>query len=163
MALVCPAAKTRNYTYIGAATPKSHRFMQDCTDFQYCPCLQLERTGQEGLGAVLSAGGAQHAARWGRGGGSAVVGVVVVCWRAREDGVSVGGGAAELESPQVLCVDGFVALQYFNGLVHGEPLPLTAYVDGVFPGLQRFGDSQHIHIRPVLPVLVLLKHTKQTS
>lgn len=30
------------------------------------------------------------------------------------------------------------------------------YVDGVFPGLQRFCDSQHVHVRPVLPILVLL-------
>lgn len=54
------------------------------------------------------------------------MGVVVICRRAREDRVSVGRGAAELESPQVLGVDRFVALQYFNGLVHGEPLPLSA-------------------------------------
>ncbi len=54
------------------------------------------------------------------------MGVVVVRRWAREDGVSVGWGAAELEPPQVLCVDGFVALQHFDGLVHGEPLPLTA-------------------------------------
>lgn len=51
---------------------------------------------------------------------------VVVVWRwAREDGVSVGWGAVELEPPQVLSVDRFVALQHFDGLVHGEPLPLT--------------------------------------
>lgn len=78
-------------------------------------------------GAVLSAGGAQHGPRRGRGGGcGAVVGVVVVGRRAREDGVPVGGGAAELEPPQVLRVDGFVALQHFDGLVHREPLPLAA-------------------------------------
>lgn len=53
--------------------------------------------------------------------------VVVVWRRAREDGVPVGWGAAELEPPQVLGVDGFVALQHFDGLVHGEPLPLAAY------------------------------------
>lgn len=35
MALVCPAAKTKNFTYMRAATLKSHRFMQDCTDV--CP------------------------------------------------------------------------------------------------------------------------------
>lgn len=54
------------------------------------------------------------------------MGVVVVWWWAREDGVSVGWGAAQLEPPQVLGVDGFVALQHFDGFVHGEPLPLTA-------------------------------------
>ncbi len=54
------------------------------------------------------------------------MGVVVVRRRAREDGVSVGWGAAELELPQVLGMDGFVALQHFDRLVHGEPLPLTA-------------------------------------
>lgn len=53
------------------------------------------------------------------------MGVVVVRGWAREDGVSVGGGAAELEPPQVLCVDGFVTLQHFDGFVHSEPLPLT--------------------------------------
>lgn len=53
------------------------------------------------------------------------MGVVVICWWTGEDGVSIGGGAAELESPQVLGVNRFVALQYFNGLIHGEPLPLT--------------------------------------
>lgn len=76
--------------------------------------------------AVLSAGGTQHVTRRGRGRGGAVMGVVVVGWRPREDGVSVGRGAAELEPPQVLGVDGFVTLQHFDGLVHGEPLPLTA-------------------------------------
>lgn len=54
------------------------------------------------------------------------MGVVVVGRRAREDGVPVGGGAAELEPPQVLGVDGFVALQHFDGLFHREPLPLSA-------------------------------------
>lgn len=54
------------------------------------------------------------------------MGVVVVRRRAREDGVPVGGGAAELEPPQILGVDGFVALQNFDGFVHSEPLPLTA-------------------------------------
>lgn len=54
------------------------------------------------------------------------MGVVVVRRWAREDGVSVGWGAAELEPPQVLSVDGFVALQHFDGLIHGEPLPLAA-------------------------------------
>lgn len=54
------------------------------------------------------------------------MGVVVVWRRAREDGVSVGGGAAELEPPQVLGVNGLVALQHFDGLLYGEPLPLTA-------------------------------------
>lgn len=54
------------------------------------------------------------------------MGVVVVGRRARQDGVPVGRGAAELEPLQVLGVDGFVALQHPDGLVHGEPLPLTA-------------------------------------
>lgn len=75
--------------------------------------------------AVLSAGGAQHGARRGRSGSSTVMGVVVIWWGAREDGVSIGRGAAELEPPQVLGVNGFVTLQHFDGLVHGEPLPLT--------------------------------------
>lgn len=91
------------------------------------------------------------------------MGVVVVGRRARQDGVPVGRGAAELEPLQVLGVDGFVALQHPDGLVHGEPLPLTAYVDGVFPGLQCFRDGQHVDVRPVLPILVLLKHAEQTS
>lgn len=70
--------------------------MQDCTDFQ-----RAARAGQDTrvLGAVLSAGGAQHAACRGSGGGGAVMGVVVVRRWAREDGVSVGRGAAELEPP----------------------------------------------------------------
>lgn len=96
--------------------------MQDCTDFK--PSEPDRTRGFKG--AVLSAGGAQHAARRRGGGGGAVMGVVVVWRRAREDGVAVGRGAAELEPPQVLGVDGFVALQHFNGLIHGEPLPLTA-------------------------------------
>lgn len=79
-----------------------------------------------GSGAVLSAGGAQHAACGGRGGRGAVVGVVVVGRRARQDGVAVGGWAAELEPPQVLGVHRLVALQHFDGLVHREPLPLAA-------------------------------------
>lgn len=54
------------------------------------------------------------------------MGVVVIGWWAGQDGVTVGGGAAELEPPQVLGVDGFVALQHFDGLVHREPLPLPA-------------------------------------
>lgn len=54
------------------------------------------------------------------------MGVVVVRRRAREDGVAVGGRAAELEPPQILGVNGFVALQNFDGFVHREPLPLTA-------------------------------------
>lgn len=53
------------------------------------------------------------------------MGVVVICWRARKDRISVGGGAAELQSPQILGVDRFVALQYFDGLVHCKPLPLA--------------------------------------
>lgn len=52
--------------------------------------------------------------------------VDVVRWRGREDGVPVGGGAAELQPPEVLGVYGLVALQHFDGLLHGEPLPLTA-------------------------------------
>lgn len=54
------------------------------------------------------------------------MGVVVVRRRARQDGVSVGWGAAELKPPQVLGVHWLVALQHFDGLVHGEPLPLAA-------------------------------------
>lgn len=54
------------------------------------------------------------------------MGVVVVGWRARQDGVPVGRGAAELEPPQVFSMDRLVALQHFDGLVDGEPLPLTA-------------------------------------
>lgn len=80
-------------------------------------------------GGVLSAGGGQHAARGGRGGRGAVVRVVVVGRRAGQDGVAVGGRAAELEllqPPQVLGVDGLVALQHFDGLVHREPFALAA-------------------------------------
>lgn len=113
--------------------------------------------------SVLSAGGAQHAARRGRGCRGAVMGVVVVWGGSREDGVPVGGGAAELEPAQVVCVHRFVALQHSDGLVHREPLPLPADVDGVLPGLQGLGDGQHVNVRPVLPVLVLLKHSQQTS
>lgn len=90
--------------------------MQGCTDFQ----------DPRFLGVVLSAGGAQHAACRGGGGGGAVVGVVVVGRWARQDGVPIGRGAAELEPPQVFGVDRLVALQHFDGLVDGEPLPLTA-------------------------------------
>lgn len=90
--------------------------MQDCTDFQ----------DPRSEGAVLSAGGAQHAACCGGSGGGAVVGVVVVGRRARQDGVPVGRGAAELEPPKVFGVHRLVALQHFDGLVDGEPLPLTA-------------------------------------
>lgn len=54
------------------------------------------------------------------------MGVVVVWWRDGNDRVSVGRGAAELKPPQVLGVDGFVALQHFDGLVYCEPFPLTA-------------------------------------
>lgn len=79
-----------------------------------------------GSGAVLSAGGAQHAACGGGGGRGAVVGVVVVGRRARQDGVAVGRRAAELEPPQVLGVNRLVTLQHFDGLVHREPLPLAA-------------------------------------
>lgn len=68
--------------------------MQDCTD------LELPGAGQVGPSpAVLSAGGSQHAARRGAGGRGTVVGVVLVGRRAREDGVAVGRGAAELEPP----------------------------------------------------------------
>lgn len=161
MALVCPAAKIRNYTYKKSHnSEKVFRFMHETVQ-TLGELSQLDRTG--GWVAVLSAGGAQHAARRGCGGCSAVMGVVVVWWGAREDGVSVGGRAAELEPPQVLGVNGFVALQHFDGLFHGEPLPLTTYVDRVFPVLQGFRHSQHVHVRSVLTILVLLKYTKQAS
>lgn len=51
------------------------------------------------LRAVLSAGGSQHTARRGGSGRSTVVGVVLIGRRAREDGVPVRWGAAELEPP----------------------------------------------------------------
>lgn len=123
MALVCPAAKIRNYTYKKSHnSEKVFRFMHETVQ-TLGELSQLDRTG--GWVAVLSAGGAQHAARRGCGGCSAVMGVVVVWWGAREDGVSIGGRAAELEPPQVLGMNGFVALQHFDGFFHGEPLPLT--------------------------------------
>lgn len=128
MALVCPAAKTRNDTYKWVETPKKKKkkvigTMQDCTEFHVnCPAVAEHK---DGGCAVLSAGGAQHTPRWWRVGRGAVVGEVVVGLGAGEDGVPVGGGAAELEPPQVLSVHRFVTLQHFDGLIHGEPFPFA--------------------------------------
>lgn len=118
-----PSSKTRNYRYRRVATLKSHKIHARLYRLS-SKLSELDRV--RGLGAVLSAGVAQHAARRGSGGGGTVMGVVVVRRWAREDGVPVCGGAAELEPPQVLGVDGLVALQHFDGLLHSEPLPLTA-------------------------------------
>lgn len=82
--------------------------------------------------------------------------VVVVGRRAREDGVSVGWGAAELEPPQVLGVDGFVALKHFDGLVHGEPLPLTA-CRGRQSTVNELEGSFHAGFSPVSPNIVQLE------
>lgn len=116
-ALVCPAAKT--IIHVKSCKSDSCKAVQTFSELS-----ELDRTS--GPGAVLSAGGSHHATRRGRVGGGAVMRVVVVRWRAGEDGVSVGGGAAELEPPQVLGVDGLVALQHFDGLVYCEPFPLTS-------------------------------------
>lgn len=67
-----------------------------------CRTVQtLSCPGRTGVAfrAVLSTGGSQHAARRGGGGRGTVVGVVLVGRRAREDGVAVCRGAAELEPP----------------------------------------------------------------
>lgn len=87
-------------------------------------------------------------------------------WRCLgQEQVSVGGGgcATDPQASQVVGVNRFVALQDPDGLVDRKPLTLTADIDRVLPGIQRLCDRQHIHIRPVFPVLVLLKHTEQTS
>lgn len=45
-----------------------------------------------------------------------------------QEEVAVGGGrATDAKASQVLGVNRFVALQDLDGLVDGEPLPLTAY------------------------------------
>lgn len=54
------------------------------------------------------------------------MGVVVIGLGAWEDGVSIGGGAVELQSPQILSMNWFMVLQHFDRLVNSEPLPLTA-------------------------------------
>lgn len=67
-----------------------------------CRTVQtLSCPGRTGVAfrAVLSTGGSQHAARRGGGGRGTVVGVVLVGRRAREDGVAVCRGAAELQPP----------------------------------------------------------------
>lgn len=117
------SSTTRNCTYRRAAAQRSQEIH---ARLYRLSVNSLCWAGCNAWDAVLSAGGAQHAARRGSGGGGTVVGVVVIGWWAREDGVTVGRGAVELESPQILGVDGFVALQHFDGLLHSEPLPLTA-------------------------------------
>lgn len=61
------------------------------------PCMAVQTLSElsrldrvKVLSGVLSAGGAQHTARRGRGGRRTVVRVVIIGWGAGEDGVSIG-------------------------------------------------------------------------
>lgn len=81
---------TRERRWVSKESEDSCRTVQTLS----CP----GRTGVA-FGAVLSTGGSQHAARRGGGGRGTIVGVVLVGRRAREDGVAVCRGAAELEPP----------------------------------------------------------------
>lgn len=93
-ALVRPVSPVRNYTHKrDARSPKSLKIHAGLYRLR-CP----GRTGGT-FRAVLSAGGSQNAPRRGASGRGTVVGVVLVGRWAREDGVAVGWGAAELEPP----------------------------------------------------------------
>lgn len=81
---------TRERRWVSKESEDSCRTVQTLS----CPA----RTGVA-FRAVLSTGGSQHATRRGGGGRGTVVGVVLVCRRAREDRVAVCRGAAELEPP----------------------------------------------------------------